>query len=189
MKNKIIIVGIMFFLILSNCITVFAETHSVTLQTEKTDLNQGETFKVKIKVSTPDGINGMVTRYNYDTKKLELIEKSVIDSNFTDLGGETENEIALMFNPKNPNQFVETTETDIYELTFKVKENATEKAKISFSETKLSTFSLTDSEHDIKEEIVEINIINEGSGTNWVMIIVAIVIVVALFRLISKRKK
>ena len=189
MKNKVIIIGIMFFLILANCITVLADTHSVTLQTEKTDLSLGETFVVKINVSTPDGINGIVTTYNYDTEKLELVEKSVLDVNFTDLGGETENEIALMFNPKNPNQFVETKETDIYELTFKVKENAKDKATISLSETKLSTFSLTDSEHEIESEELKINIINEGSGTNWTIRIVAVIIVIAVFRLISKRKK
>ena len=74
MKKKIMIIGMMLLLILTNCITVYgATTSSVTLQANKTEIKVGETFDVVVKVKSPDGINGIDTTYTYDTEKLELV--------------------------------------------------------------------------------------------------------------------
>lgn len=190
MKSKLVVIGIMFILIIANCITVFADAHSVTIQTEKTEVKVGDTFSVKINVLASDGINGMVATYNYDTDELELLEQKVTDSNFVDLGGATPNEIALMFNPENPSEFVETTETNIYELTFKVKEKVKEKATISLDEIELNTLALTNAEHTIEGQELTIKIINEESGINWTMILIVVSIVLgALFVVKAKRKK
>lgn len=169
MKKKLTIIGMIVFLIIANCITVYAGVHSATLQTGKTEVKAGENFTVKINVSTPDGINGLVTSYSYDTEKLELVTKEVIDSNFTNLGGTSANEIALMFNPEDPSNFTEVTESDIYELTFKVKEGvvANSTAKITLGQTELSTLATTNYEHTLPGDEITITVAEEECSHSY----------------------
>lgn len=169
MKKKLTIIGMIVFLIIANCITVYAGAHSATLQAEKTEVKAGENFTVKIKIATPDGINGVVTTYSYDTEKLELVSKKVLDSNFTNLGGATANEIALMFNPEDPSNFTEVTETDIYELTFKVKEGVTagSTATITLGQTELTTLATTNYEHTLPGDEITITVAEEECSHSY----------------------
>lgn len=160
MKKKLMIIGMIAFLIIASCITVYAGAHSVTLVTGKTEVKAGETFTVQLKVATPDGINGMVTSYSYDTEKLELVSKRLLDSNFTELGSTSANEIVLMFTPANLSNFTKVTETNIYEFTFKVKEGATvgSTATITVGETQLSTLATSNADHKIPGDEIAITV-------------------------------
>lgn len=158
MKKKIMIIGMMLLLILTNCITVYgATTSSVTLQANKTEIKAGETFDVVVKVKSPDGINGIDTTYTYDTEKLELEKSAITDTNFVDLSGGVAGTITLMGNATT------VTDTNIYTLTFKVKDgvatNST--ATVTLGKTYLSTFAQSDSEHTIAEQSITIKVIEE----------------------------
>ena len=163
MKKKLMIIGLMMLLVIANCIIVYAGAHSVSLKTSKTEVVAGETFTVKVNVVTPDGINGVVTTYDYDKTKLELVSENIIDTNFTNLGGTTENELTFLFTPKNQSSFTEITETDIYELTFKVKEGvaANSEATISLKNTEISTLAASNSEHKLPGDEITITVVEE----------------------------
>jgi len=190
MKRKIRIIGMLVFLLITSCITVYAEGNSVILEINKTNLEVGEIFSVKLKAVSPDGINGIFTTYDYDTEKLELISKKVLDENFADLGRTTANEITLMFNPSDPTSFEPTTETHLYEITLKIKENAKGKTKITVGETELSTLAQTDSEHKLPVEEITIKINNEKGIINLKTIaIIVVILVIVIFVAKSKNKK
>ncbi len=178
MKRKLMIIAMIAFLIIANSIIVYAGANSVTLTAEKTEVKAGENFTVKIKATAPDGINGMVTTFSYDTEKLELVSKDVSDENFSKLSGKTANEIVIIFDPEDVSNFTKVTETDIYEFTFKVKEGVAEgsTATISLGETTLSTLGTTTSEYKLPEEEIVITVAkettenpddgNQGTGDN-----------------------
>jgi len=199
MKNKLIIIGIIIFTILINTITIYALTeNNVIYYIEKNEIKAGEIFKVTIKIEAPDGINGLVTKYNYDTEKLELIEGKILDStNFTELGG-TENEITIMFNPEDPNNFTPITQNDIYELTFKLKDEVENgnAAKINFEKTYLSVLNVKEPEYNLSEQEITITAINENKtninyGNKVIYILIGIATVIVILKCIksSKRKK
>lgn len=169
--------------------SVNAVTNSVTVETDKTNLEVGETFKVRINAVVPDGINGLATTYNYDSKKLEIIEKKLLDSNFIDLGGTESNEIVVLFNPEDASQFTKITETDLYELIFKVKEKARGKATIELGEIDLNTLSATNAEHKLSVDEITFKIISNRGKTNLtIIVIIAIIAIGGIFLLKNKRK-
>lgn len=191
MKNKLMITVMMIFIIIAHCTTIFASGESINLKTESTEVKAGKTFSVKINVSASGGINGVATTYSYDTEKLELVTKKVLDSNFTDLGGATDNEIAIMFNPEDLDNFTEVIEADIYELTFKVKDNAKDKATISLGETDLSTLSVTNSEQKLPGDEVTVTILNgdaKQSSNNYLFILISAIIIVSVIYLVKANK-
>jgi len=145
-------------LILANTIVVYANTeNTVKLATDKTEVIAGESFTITVNVASPDGINGIDTTYTYDTEKLELQSAAVKDTNFTDLSGGVEGTITLMGMSTN------VTDTDIYTLTFKVKENVEtgSTAKISLGDTYLATFSSETSEYTIEAQDITVTVIEE----------------------------
>ena len=158
MKKKIMMIGMMLLLILTNCITVYgATTSNVKLQSDKTEVKAGETFTVVVKAESPDGINGIDTIYTYDTEKLELEKSAITDTNFVDLSGGVAGTITLMGNVAT------VTDTNIYTLTFKVKDGvaANSTATVSLGQTYLSTFAQSDSEHTIPEQSITIKVIEK----------------------------
>ena len=158
MKKKIMIIGIMLLVIFINCITIYgATTSNVTLQSDKTEVKAGETFTVVVKVQSPDGINGIDTTYTYDTEKLDLIKADRADTNFADISGQN-GKIVLFVNVATP-----ITDTNLYALTFKVKEGvpANSIATIALGKTYLETLAQLDSEHTIPEQSITIKVIEQ----------------------------
>ena len=161
MKKKIMIIGMMLLLILTNCITVYgATTSSVILQANKTEIKAGETFDVVVKVKSPDGINGIDTTYTYDTEKLELVNAFLTDDTIlVDISMGTAGLISLMGIAPT----VSDIDTNVYTLTFKVKDGvaANSTATVSLGQTYLSTFAQSDSEHTIPEQSITIKVIEQ----------------------------
>lgn len=159
MKNKLIVLGITFILILMSTIAVYANTDTtVTLQADKTEVKAGETFTVTVKATCKDGINGVVTSYSYDEDKLEYVSESVPNSDYSFGGNKDAKEIFVYCTSMDS-----VTSTDVYTLTFKVKEGiaAGSTAKVSIAETTLDSDAATDSEHIIAAQDVTITVAEE----------------------------
>jgi len=165
-KKRLMIIGMIAFLIIANCITIFAATeNTVTLHADSTNIKAGETFKVTVKVATPEGINGLILKYSYDTEKLELVSHKILDTNFINLGGSA-NEINLMCSPADISNFTPSTESDIYEFSFKVKDGVAvdSTAKVALDEVHLSTCSELESEHDLEKQELTITVVENQEG-------------------------
>ena len=159
MKSKLSIILITIFLVLANVVTSYAATATVELNVDKAELKVGETFTVTLSANCSDGINGVITTFSYDTKKLEYVSESVVDtSNYAFGGNKDAKEIFVYCTSTDSIQ-----NADIYALTFKVKEGATvgSKAKISIAETTLDSDSETNSEHILEEQEISVTIIEE----------------------------
>ena len=164
MKRKLMIMGVVILLIITNSIAVFANTETtVTLQANKTEVKAGETFSVTLKGTCPDGINGIATTYSYNTEELELQNATVANTNYSDSSNKAENEIFIYTTSTE-----KITEADLYVLTFKVKEEVEvgSEVKVSIEETLLDSDAATDSEHTIEAQEITIDIIGDEGGEN-----------------------
>ena len=159
MKSKLMIIGIVILLILTNTMAVYATSETtVTLEANKTQVKVEEEFTVTIKATCPDGINGVVTKYTYDADKLEYVSEAVADSNYSFGGNKAEKEI-----------FVYCTSTDsiqtanVYSLTFKVKNGIQvgSTAKVGITQTTLDSDAATNSEHLIDAQEITVTVIEE----------------------------
>ena len=158
--KKIIVSIIVLCLILSSISIVNASTGTVNLVANKS-VKPGETFTVTLSVSCEDGINGVDTKYNYDHDKLELVSANVANNNWANLG--TDNSITVISNSSS-----KITSSDIYVLTFKVKDNATSGiAKVSVSDIMIDSDLAENSSFSVKAKSLDINIItNNNPGDN-----------------------
>ncbi len=157
MKNKIISTGIIaMFIILFTSVT-FAATGAVELKSNVTQVKKGEIFTVTLSATSEEGINGIDTRYTYDSEKLELISENVADSsNWSSIG--TSPNITVIC---NSTQSIKNA--DIYVLKFKVKDNVTvgSTLKIETNDILLDTDAQTDSEVTISSKKLEITVIDD----------------------------
>ena len=159
MKRKLMIIVFTMSFILANIITCYAATEpTVTLQADKTEVKAGETFTVTLSATCEDGINGIDTTYTYDTERLELVSANVASSNFSSLG--TENQITVICNSTES-----ITSSDIYVLTFKVKDGIEvgSTAIVSVSETMIDSDAATNSQHTVAAQEVTITIKSDAA--------------------------
>ncbi len=158
-------------IIIATCMILFglnivnAATENVSLNVSSKSVKPGGTFTVTLSAKCDDGINGIDTTYSYDEDKLELVSAKVADDNWVNLG--EDDAIQVICNTTS-----KITDSDIYILTFKVKDNAkTGTAKVSTSEIKVDS-DVSESSFEEKAKTVTVNITadnssgqNQGSGS------------------------
>ena len=156
------ILFIMLFIII-NCLTVQAASATADLNLSNDKVKAGDTFTITLKINCADGINGVTgIKYSYDNKVLELISSGVNDTNFVNIGNNTNIDLICNSNSK-------ITTSNIYTFKFKVKESVTNVNETEFS---LSNFSIdsdaiNNSEVTIDAKKVNIRIIaNEDTQDN-----------------------
>ena len=97
MKQKIVVLSILFAIIILACNVCFAAEGTVKFESSKKEVKKGDIVDVTLSVSSNDGINGIDTKYTYDTDKVELISQEVEDSSkWVNLG--KNNEITIICN-------------------------------------------------------------------------------------------
>lgn len=156
MKTKTFIICII-FIILSTTLVQATTKPTISLKSNSSSVKPGDTFTVTIHGICSEGINGFSTNYSYDTKNLELVSATVSDSSkFSNLG--MQSEIAVISNTTS-----KITDTNLFILTFKVKDNATlnDKSNIKLSNIVLDSDKQTDSKVNINDQEIFITIEKE----------------------------
>lgn len=159
MKKKILLItSIMSIILLTLISTSFAATGDIELTASNKKVKRGETFTITIKVTSEDGINGIMADYSYDDTYLELQGKKVKD-NWQDFS--SDNSLAFMTNSES-----KITEVDILELTFKVKETAKigNTTQIKLTDATIDTDLSENSKVDISDKTILITIDENTSG-------------------------
>ena len=138
-------------------------TGTVELKSNVTEVKKGETFKVTLSAASENGINGVETKFVYDSSKLELVKEKLIDStNWSNIG--TFPNITIISNSEESMK-----RADLYELEFKVKDSVTvgSTVKVETTQILLDTDSQTNSEINIEAKKVEVKIKdNSNNGNN-----------------------
>lgn len=140
MKRFLSLLSIVIILIIL-ILTLGAKTEYAASETNvgwisnKSQVIPGQTFTVTLSANCDDGINGINTTLNYDSNVLEVVEEGVVDTSKWIWAGEG-NEISVI--AVNPT----IQSSDIYRITFKVKENAPtgKSTTININNTFLSVF-------------------------------------------------
>lgn len=130
MKKVLISILAMIFII-SMAITVNAATGSISSGASSESVLKGKTFTVTLAGVSDTPIDGMYTKFTYDTNVLELVSKTPA-TGYGDSSGEGEILITNSSSSTSP------TSGTLYTLTFKVLDSATTgETKISFSGSEL----------------------------------------------------
>lgn len=154
MKTKIITANIIAIFIILLASISFAATGTVEFKPNTTEVKKGETFTVTLSATSEDGINGIDTKYTYDSEKLELVSENVADStNWSNIGASPDITIIC-----NSTQSIKNA--NIYILTFKVRDNVSvgSTIKIKTTDILLDTDAQTDSEVTITSKKLEITV-------------------------------
>lgn len=159
MKKIVLILGLMITLIMTSFTVAIAATGDAELVASSTQVKPGDTFTVKLHVTSADEINGIITTYTYSTGLLELTGHTA-GTNFSDLNGDSTSNIEVMISSGS------STEADVFVLTFKVKETATvgEIATINTGIITLDTNASTNSEVEIPAKEVTVEIISDSAS-------------------------
>ena len=163
MIKKISCIFLIIIFIIINCLTVQAASATADLNLSNDKVKAGDTFTITLKINCADGINGVTgIKYSYDNKVLELISSGVNDTNFVNIGNNTNIDLICNSNSK-------ITTSNIYTFKFKVKDNLKDVNKTEFS---ISGFSIdSDAQNnsevtiDAKEVTIRITS-NEGTQEN-----------------------
>lgn len=162
MKKIIItVITILIFTLASCSIAQANSSATVTLKTSSSTIKAGEEFTVTMSVTCEDGINGIDTKYKYDTNKLEFVNDEIKDSKtMINLGQGSGDSITIINNAESSTKNVNIV------LTFKVKEGAKpgEKATITTEDILVDSNAETNSECTIKAQSVSITVGDETSG-------------------------
>lgn len=159
MKLKVFISIIVVILALLFSSNVYAATGTVNFVPSMNQVKKGDTFTVTLSASSEDGINGVETKYIYDSNKLEFVSGNVVNSsNWISMG--TAPEITVICNSQE-----KIKNADLYTLTFKVKDNANvgETIKVETNAILLDTDAQENSEVNIGAKKVEITVIESSS--------------------------
>lgn len=162
MKAKLIIGNIIAIIIILLTSVTYAATGKVELKADVKEVKKGDTFTVTLVVTSEEGINGISTKYTYDTNKLELVSESLVDTtNWSNLG--TSPELTIICNSTSS-----IKSADIYTLKFKVKDNVTAGSVVTVETTDilLDTDAQSDSEVTISAKKVEVNVIEYKNNNN-----------------------
>ncbi len=160
MKAKLIIGNIIAIIIILLTSVTYAATGTAELKADVKEVKKGETFTVTLVVASEEGINGISTKYTYDTDKLELVSESLVDTtNWSNLG--TSPELTIICNSTSS-----IKSADIYTLKFKVKDNVTagSVATVETTDILLDTDAQSDSEVTISAKKVEVNVIEDKNN-------------------------
>lgn len=160
MKAKLIIGNIIAIIIILLTSVTYAATGTAELKADVKELKKGETFTVTLVVASEEGINGISTKYTYDTDKLELVSESLVNTtNWSNLG--TPPELTIICNSTSS-----IKSADIYTLKFKVKDNVTagSVATVETTDILLDTDAQSDSEVTISAKKVEVNVIEDKNN-------------------------
>lgn len=160
MKAKLIIGNIIAIIIILLTSVTYAATGTAELKADVKEVKKGETFTVTLVVASEEGINGISTKYTYDTDKLELVSESLVDTtNWSNLG--TSPELTIICNSTSS-----IKSADIYILKFKVKDNVTagSVATVETTDILLDTDAQSDSEVTISAKKVEVNVIEDKNN-------------------------
>lgn len=130
-------------------------TATATLEASETTVKAGESFTVTLKVSSDQGLNGVISEIKYDTEKLELTS-AVAGTNWSNLSTGTKLDlITSSDNLKN---------SDVYTMTFKVKSGATGEIQIKTGTILVDTMLQgNDSSVNIEEKTVKVTIGEEAT--------------------------
>ena len=161
MKTKLIYVSIIAIMVILLSTISFASSGTVDFKANVNQIKKGKTFTVTLSVTSEEGINGIDTKYVFDSEKLELISESVIDSTkWVSIGNSPSITVIC-------NSIDSIKKSDIYEIKFKVKDNVSvgDKIKIETTSILLDTDQATDSEVSIPAKKIEISVI-EASKEN-----------------------
>lgn len=162
MKLRVFIMSIISILTILIASNVFAATGTVELKSSTKEVKKGDSFTVTLQASSEDGINGIDTKYTYETEELELISESIVDSkNWSNLG--VSPDITVISNSTE-----NIKKADIYTITFKVKDNVSvgNKIVISTTEILLDTNAQSNSEITIDPQKIELTVVKDAEETN-----------------------
>ncbi len=154
-----VLIIIVISLFMLNIQVLANSTANVTLETSKDKVKKGETFTVIISVSSEDGINGITGEYTYDMKNLELVNAGLIDATqWANLG--VDNQITVLCNSTS-----KITDSDVYMITFKVKDTATigAIANISVNNILIDTDAETNSQQTIESISTQVEVIGDST--------------------------
>ncbi len=127
MKKTLFVLGLIMAILMVGISVVNAADATVDLRTSSETVKPGDTFTVILSAKCEDGINGIDTKFSYDTDKLEFVKKEVANSdNWSNLGGD--GDITVICNSTDS---IKTA--DIYVLTFKVKDSVADGATATIS--------------------------------------------------------
>ena len=154
MRAKFIYICVIAMFIMLIASNVFAVTGTVDFKANTNKIKTGETFTVTVSATSEEGINGINSKFSYDTEKLELIGTEIPNpSNWCNLG--IDQDITFICNSKE-----HIKNADIYVLKFKVKENAKvgDILKVQTEDILLDTDVAKDSKITIPAKKVEVEV-------------------------------
>ena len=159
MRSKVYIASIIaaFTILISSC--AFAATGTVEFKPSTSQVKKGDTFTVTLSAQSDDGINGVDTKYTYNSEELELVSGTLADSTkWTSLG--SGQDITVI---SNSEQSVKNA--NLYVLTFKVKDKVSvgDVLKVETNEILLDTDAQENSEVNIGAKKAEVTVIESSS--------------------------
>lgn len=126
--KKLIAIILIFFII--GIKDVKAATATASFVASKETVKVGETFTITLKVSSEQGLNGILTEVEYDTEKLELTTATA-GTNWSNLSSNTKLDLICNLNNLKAD--------NVYNMTFKVKEGATGETEIKTGTINIDT--------------------------------------------------
>ena len=162
MRNRIIIISIIALILILLTSTSFAATGIADLKTNTKQVKKGDTFTIILYAESEDGINGIETKYMYNTEILEKVSEKVVDTTtWVSLG--TSPEITIICNSENT-----IKKADIYALEFKVKDEAEVGSTFTIETTDilLDTDAQIESEVKINAKKIEFEVINSETNSH-----------------------
>lgn len=162
MRKSIIILTIISTIMLLSFSNVYAATGKVTLKSSSSEVKPGDTFTVTISASCDSGINGIDTKFTYDTDKLEMESSMLSDSRFASLG--SDQDITIISNTTD-----KITSADIWKIVFKVKSTAKsgDSAKITMQDGTMDSDDENNSNMTISGTSLSVKVGSSGSsGSN-----------------------
>ena len=159
MKLKVFTVIMIVILAILFSSNVYAATGTVNFVPSTNQVKKGDTFTVTLSASSEDGINGVETKYTYNSEKLEFVSGNVVNSsNWISMG--TAPEITIICNSQE-----KIKNADLYTLTFKVKDSANvgDTIKVETNEILLDTDAQENSEVNSGAKKAEVTVIESSS--------------------------
>ena len=161
MKKTISILTIVSIIMLLSFSNVFAATGKVTMKASNNEVKPGDTFTVTISATCDSGINGVDTKFTYDTDKLEIESSSLADSRFSSLG--SDQDVTIINNTTN-----KITSADIWKITFKVKSTAKvgDSAKITMQDGTMDSDDSSNSNITIASTSLSVKVGSAGNNND-----------------------
>ena len=157
MKKTTFIIGIILAILIVNVTAVQAATATAELKVSNASVKQGETFTVTLSATCSAGINGVIADYSYDTDILELVDHKAIEP-FMDLNGDSTSKIETMISTGS------VTTSDIFILTFKVKDSAQIGSNVTISTDTITVDSDTEGELTVQPKSISVQIVDTSNS-------------------------